>query len=70
MSEDLVIKAMSEMAAEKMSSAESDLVATGLVKVYGDRTVVNGMNVRCSCGEIVGLLGPNEIGRASCRERV
>ena len=50
MSEDLVIKAMSEMAAEKISSAESDLVATGLVKIYGDRTVVNGMNVRCSCG--------------------
>ena len=62
MMEDLVTKAMSEMAAEKISSAEADLRATGLVKIYGDRTVVNGMNVRCSCGEIVGLLGPNGAG--------
>ena len=46
MMEDLVTKAMSEMAAEKISSAEADLRATGLVKIYGDRTVVNGMNVR------------------------
>ena len=65
MMEDLVTKAMSEMAAEKISSAEADLRATGLVKIYGDRTVVNGMNVRCSCGEIVGLLGPNGAGKTT-----
>ena len=36
-----------------------DLVAKRLVKIYGERTVVNGMDVTCRCGEIVGLLGPN-----------
>ena len=65
MMEDIVTKAMTEMAAEKISSAECDLVAKGLVKIYGDRTVVNGMNVRCSCGEIVGLLGPNGAGKTT-----
>ncbi|MBQ6915863.1 MAG: LPS export ABC transporter ATP-binding protein [Kiritimatiellae bacterium] len=52
------------MAAEK-SGATPDLVATGLVKVYGDRTVVNGMSVNCSCGEIVGILGPNGAGKTT-----
>ena len=53
-----------------------------LVKKYRNRTVVKGVSVDVSQGEIVGLLGPNgagkttsfymivEIGRASCRERV
>jgi lipopolysaccharide export system ATP-binding protein len=35
------------------------------VKIYGDRTVVNGMDVKCSCGEIVGLLGPNGAGKTT-----
>ena len=60
---------MSEMAAEKSAAAavrtEPDLVATGLVKIYGDRTVVNGMDVSCSCGEVVGLLGPNGAGKTT-----
>ena len=64
--EDLVTKAMSEMAAEaSANTAEPDLRASGLVKVYGDRTVVNGMDVDCSCGEIVGLLGPNGAGKTT-----
>ncbi len=66
MTDDPVSKAMSEMAAAKLSAVrEPDLVATGLVKAYGDRTVVNGMNVTCSCGEIVGLLGPNGAGKTT-----
>ena len=60
---DVVMEAMSAMAAEKKDSA--DLVASGLVKIYGDRTVVSGMNVRCSCGEIVGILGPNGAGKTT-----
>ncbi|MBR4938444.1 MAG: LPS export ABC transporter ATP-binding protein [Kiritimatiellae bacterium] len=44
---------------------EADLAASGLVKIYGDRTVVNGMNVKCSCGEIVGILGPNGAGKTT-----
>ena len=60
---DVVTEAMSAMAAEKVSAP--DLVASGLVKVYGDRTVVSGMNVKCSCGEIVGILGPNGAGKTT-----
>ena len=59
---DPVIDAMNDMVAER---GEPDLVATGLVKIYGDRTVVNGMNVECRCGEIVGLLGPNGAGKTT-----
>jgi ABC-type lipopolysaccharide export system ATPase subunit len=66
--DDIVTKAMSQMAADRGLSAVKkapDLVATGLVKIYGDRTVVNGMDVKCSCGEIVGLLGPNGAGKTT-----
>ena len=58
--DDPVIKAMTEMARE--SERAPDLVAEGLVKSYGDRTVVNGMSMDVRCGEIVGLLGPNGVG--------
>ena len=61
---DVVTEAMTAMAAER-SEKPFDLEATGLVKVYGDRTVVNGMNVHCSCGEIVGILGPNGAGKTT-----
>ena len=71
--DDIVAKAMSEMAAANAEAASAqsakpaapDLVATGLVKVYGERTVVNGMDVACRCGEIVGLLGPNGAGKTT-----
>lgn len=59
---DPVFDAMNAMVSER---SESDLSATGLVKIYGDRTVVNGMNVNCSCGEIVGILGPNGAGKTT-----
>ena len=61
---DVVMDAMSEMAAERERAAP-DLAATGLVKVYGDRTVVSGMSVNCSCGEVVGILGPNGAGKTT-----
>jgi len=63
---DPVMEAMNAMAAEREASAgKADLSATGLVKAYGDRTVVNGMSVKCSCGEIVGILGPNGAGKTT-----
>ena len=65
MSDDPVMSAMKEMAAEKASVAAPDLRAEGLVKVYGDRTVVTGMSLEVSCGEIVGLLGPNGAGKTT-----
>ena len=65
MANDIVSEAMSAMAAEKSGVRRPDLVATGLVKIYGERTVVNGMDVACSCGEVVGLLGPNGAGKTT-----
>jgi len=41
------------------------LKATGLVKKYGQRTVVNEVSVEVQQGEIVGLLGPNGAGKTT-----
>ena len=62
---DIVIDAMSAMAAGSLNESVPDIQATGLVKVYGDRTVVRDMNIKCSCGEIVGILGPNGAGKTT-----
>jgi lipopolysaccharide export system ATP-binding protein len=37
----------------------------GLVKVYGARSVVNGVNIHVKAGEVVGLLGPNGAGKTT-----
>ncbi|HEX2206079.1 MAG TPA: ATP-binding cassette domain-containing protein, partial [Longimicrobium sp.] len=41
------------------------LSATGLVKVYRKRRVVNEVDLQVSQGEIVGLLGPNGAGKTT-----
>ena len=41
------------------------LEATGLVKEYGPRRVVNSVNINVKRGEIVGLLGPNGAGKTT-----
>lgn len=41
------------------------LETKGLVKHYGDRAVVNDININVKYGEVVGLLGPNGAGKTT-----
>ena len=41
------------------------LRSEGLTKAYGGRTVVKGVDISVSSGEIVGLLGPNGAGKTT-----
>ncbi len=61
MSEQEMINAPVEATEEK----KMVLRAEGLVKKYGKRTVVNGVNFEVKQGEIVGLLGPNGAGKTT-----
>jgi lipopolysaccharide export system ATP-binding protein len=48
-----------------VSAPPLEIRTEGLVKNYGQRTVVNGVNVRVRAGEVVGLLGPNGAGKTT-----
>ena len=41
------------------------IAATGLRKAYGDRTVLDGVDLHVGPGEVVGLLGPNGAGKTT-----
>lgn len=49
-----------------MKDAKSPILKTeGLVKIYGTRAVVNGVDIQLGRGEVVGLLGPNGAGKTT-----
>jgi lipopolysaccharide export system ATP-binding protein len=50
---------------EPVAEGHSTLAASGLVKIYRKRRVVNDVAVQVSQGEIVGLLGPNGAGKTT-----
>src|SRR5207247_2484492 len=45
--------------------ADNVLATEQLVKIYGGRAVVDGVNINARAGEIVGLLGPNGAGKTT-----
>jgi lipopolysaccharide export system ATP-binding protein len=53
------------LSAEPVVDTSSVLEATGLVKIYRRRKVVNDVALRLQQGEIVGLLGPNGAGKTT-----
>jgi lipopolysaccharide export system ATP-binding protein len=50
---------------EAPSKPQSEIRTESLVKVYGQRSVVNGVNIHVKAGEVVGLLGPNGAGKTT-----
>jgi lipopolysaccharide export system ATP-binding protein len=61
---DLEIAPTTNVAAQKRT--EQPILRTDkLVKIYGGRAVVNGIDIHVDRGEIVGLLGPNGAGKTT-----
>ena len=48
-----------------MSTPHSSIQTEQLVKTYGTKSVVDGVNLTINAGEVVGLLGPNGAGKTT-----
>src|SRR4051812_13383566 len=55
----------SNVAANRATQPSTVLATDQLVKIYGGRAVVNGVDLTVAEGEIVGLLGPNGAGKTT-----
>jgi len=49
----------------EFETGKASITTEGLVKEYGKREVVRGVNISLKAGEIVGLLGPNGAGKTT-----
>jgi lipopolysaccharide export system ATP-binding protein len=54
-----------ETPAHASTPAPSQIRTEALVKTFGERTVVAGLNLHFAAGEVVGLLGPNGAGKTT-----
>lgn len=50
---------------EDVDAPRKRIEAKGLVKTYGSKTVVKGIDLEVGTGEVVGLLGPNGAGKTT-----
>ena len=58
-------QALAPQTSETTQALEPILFTEKLVKVYGKRAVVNGVDINIRPGEIVGVLGPNGAGKTT-----
>lgn len=49
----------------EVETSRKRIEARGLVKTYGNKNVVNGIDLDVNVGEVVGLLGPNGAGKTT-----